>query len=97
MLDSDETPEQIYERLKAYPNLLQKVKEMLDLVEKEKVESADDFEEALIPKVRGFGKELIQTWAACEEDGMREDLESKGTPHLSKKNSTGIPHLGKQK
>lgn len=90
MLNSNEMIE-TYERLKAYPNLLEKVKEMLDLIEKKKVESVDDFEEALIPQVRNFGKEITQTWAATEELRMRENLESNNVGHHSKKNFTGIP------
>lgn len=85
MLNSHEMLE-TYERLRAYPNLLVKVKEMLDLIEKNKVESVDDFEEALIPQVRKFGVEIVQTWAAAEESQVREKLEDSGAEHHSKKN-----------
>jgi hypothetical protein len=68
--------------LKVYPNLLEKVKEMLDLIEKKQVKSVDDFEEALIPQVRKLGGEIMQTWACNEEKLMRENLEEKGEkPH----------------
>ena len=83
--------EETWERLKVYPNLLDKVKTMLDLIEKKQVESADDFEEALIPEVRGFGKEIVKTWAAHEEALLREDLADDGAAHHSKKKSIGIP------
>jgi len=89
--DADET----YERLKAYPNLLGKVKEILDFIEKEEVTSADDFEEALIPQVRGLGKEIVETWATQEEKSTRERLENDGMAHHSKKKSTGIPPSGR--
>ena len=36
-------------------------------MEREKVESSDDFEEALIPQVRNLGKDIIRAWAAEEE------------------------------
>lgn len=85
MLNSNEMLE-TYERLKAYPNLLVKVKEMLDLIEKNKVQSVDDFEEALIPQVRKFGVEIVQTWAAVEENQTRMNLEGNGVAHHSKKN-----------
>lgn len=85
MLSSNEMLE-TYERLKAYPNLLVKVKEMLDLIEKNKVESVDDFEEALIPQVRKLGAEIVQTWAAVEENQIRMNLEGHGVAHHSKKN-----------
>lgn len=94
MLDLNEMEETL-KRLKAYPSLLEKVRGMLDLMEKEKVESADDFEEALIPQVRGLGKDIIQTWASEEEKMTREHLEKKGTGHHSKKNFIGTPPLEK--
>ena len=94
MLDSNET-EETCERLKAYPSLLEKVKGMPDLMEKEKVESADDFEDALIPQVRNLGKDLMQSWAREEEKAAREYLEKSGKGQHSKKNSTGIQPLEK--
>lgn len=93
MLDSAEAIK-VYERLKGYPEILEKVKEMLDLIEKGNVESADDFEEALIPQVRKFGRVIVQTWAASEEAGMRKALETHRVGHHSKKNSIGIQPLG---
>ena len=87
--------EETWERLRAYPNLLSKVKTMLDLIEKNQVDTADDFEEALIPEVRGFGKEITKTWATHEEGRIREHLEKNGMVHHSKKKFTGIPPLGK--
>lgn len=94
MLNSNEI-EDTCERLKAHPSLLEKVKGMLDLMEKEKVESADDFEEALIPQVRNLGKDIMQAWAQEEEKAARECLEKSGKGHHSKKNSTGIQPLEK--
>jgi hypothetical protein len=94
MLNSKEISETC-ERLKVYPNILKKIKEMLDLIEKKKVESVDDFEEALIPEVRKFGKEIVQTWASVEEGTMRENLENNNVAHHSKKNCIGIQPLEK--
>lgn len=94
MLDSNKT-EETCERLKAYPSLLEKIKGMLDLMEKEKVESADDFEEALIPQVRNLGKNIMQEWAREEEKTAKKSLEKRGKGHHSKKNSIGIQPLGK--
>lgn len=87
--------EKTWGRLQAYPNILMKVQAILDLIEKGEVESADDFEEALIPEVRGFGREIVNTWAAHEEGLIREQLENDGTAHHSKKKSTGILPLAK--
>jgi hypothetical protein len=94
MLDSVEATK-VCERLKGYPEILEKVKEVLDLVEKGNVESADDFEEALIPQVRKFGQVIVQTWATSEENTIRKKLETHRVAHHSKKNSTGIPPLDK--
>lgn len=94
MFDLKEAEETL-ERLKAYPNLLSKVRTMLDLIEKQQVETADDFEEALIPEVRGLGKEILKTWATYEEGRIRTDLENDGVAHHSKKKSIGIPPLEK--
>jgi len=77
--------EEIVKRLIAYPKILNKIKEMLDLIEKNQIETADDFEEALIPEVRGFGKEILQTWVANEEGIIRKNLENKESVHHSKK------------
>ena len=92
MIDSNEMLETC-ERLKAYPNLVEKVKGMLDLMEKKEVKSVDDFEEALIPEVRKLGKDITQTWAVMKEQQIRENLEERGKPHHSKKKSIGIQPL----
>lgn len=94
MLNKDETLKTL-ERLQAYPKILGKIREMLDLIEVQKVESADDFEEALIPQVRKFGKEIVETWASQEESTLRTHLENQKVPHHSKKNSTGVRPLEK--
>jgi len=94
MLESTEIVETC-ERLKAYPSLLAKVKGMLDLMEKKKVETADDFEEALIPEVRQWGKEILELWAQGEEEEIKEKLEEKGETHHCKKNSSGTQPLEK--
>lgn len=92
MLNSNEISETC-ERLKVYPNLLEKVKGMLDLIEKKEVESVDDFEEALIPEVGKLGKEIVETWATSEERAMRKDLENKSMAHHSKKKCIGTQSL----
>jgi len=93
MIDLQEA-EKTRERLKAYPSLLKQLKGMIDLIEeKEKVESADDFEEALIPQVRKLGKEIVQVWATEAECTLRKDLEKQQRAHHCKKNSTGIQPL----
>lgn len=92
MLDTTEILETC-ERLKVYPNLLEKVKGMLDLIEKKEVKSVDDFEEALIPEVRQLGREIMETWGSLEEGMIRTQLEKSGRMHHSKKKYTGIQPL----
>lgn len=84
MLNLNEVLE-TFERLKAYPNLVEKVKEMLDLIEKQKIKSVDDFEEALIPQVRKLGGEIITTWASNEENVLRTEFKNNGEKPHSKK------------
>jgi len=94
MTDASEEQE-VCERLRGYPKLLKTVKGMIDLIEKENVESVDDFEEALIPQVRKLGKAITQTWASGKEQSMKSNLEKASEPHHSKKNSIGIRPLEK--
>jgi len=94
MINSDEMLETC-ERLKEYPELMEGVKEMLDLIEIGDSKSADDFEEALIPEVRKFGKKIIKTWATHEAEAMGTDFEDQSATHHSKKNSIGSPPLEK--
>jgi hypothetical protein len=77
MLNTKESRDTI-ERLKSYPNLMEK-----------EVESADTFEEALIPEVRKLGKEVMEHWANSQEDTLKETLDDAGELYHSKKNSIG--------
>lgn len=94
MLNLDEIQE-TNERLKAYPELLEKIKGMLDLIEKKQPQTADDFEEALIPQVRNLGQNIVQAWASKEKEIAKEDLKEEKASCHSKKNSTGIRPLEK--
>lgn len=84
---------ELIERLKTYPEILQKVEELLNTIERRDFTSVDSIEEALIPDVRGLGKILMASWAFKEEESLRKPLEETNQPHHSKKNSTGIQHL----
>ena len=94
MLNLDEIQE-TNERLRAYPDLLEKIKGMLDLIEKKQPQTADDFEEALIPQVRNLGKNIVQAWASKEKGIAKKDLKEEKANCHSKKNSTGIRPLEK--
>ena len=94
MFKTNET-KKILKRLEAYPNLLNKVEEILDLMEIKEVNSVDYFEEALVPEVRNLGTEIMQTWATNKEQQDKKDLENNKYPHHSKKNYIGKHFLEK--
>lgn len=61
---NEEEMNQIWDRLKNHPEILESIKELLDITEGVKgIEIADEAEFALIPEVRGLGKKCIQDWA----------------------------------
>ena len=51
-------------RLKNHPDIVETLKDLLDVAEGIKgIEKADDAEFALIPEVRGLGKKFLRDWA----------------------------------
>jgi len=81
------------EKLKNYPEILQKFKELLVTIERRDFESVDSIEEALIPDVRGLGKMLLSSWATEEEEVLRNKTRQNAQKQHSKKNSIGTQHL----
>jgi len=81
------------EKLKNYPEILQKFKELLVTIERRDFESVDSIEEALIPDVRGLGKMLLSSWASEEEEVLRNQTRQNSQKQHSKKNSIGTQHL----
>jgi hypothetical protein len=82
----------VCERLKAYPRIAGRIKQLLDSMENCSGEliKADDIEMALIPEVRGLGKDMLDEWALQRAEGGKVEAESEGLRHHSKKNSIGI-------
>src|SRR5690349_21588440 len=81
------------EKLKNYPEILQKFKELLVTIERRDFESVDSIEEALIPDVRGLGKMLLSSWASEEEKVLKNQTRQNSQKQHSKKNYIGIQHL----
>lgn len=57
------------ERLKAYPDLQNRIETILDNVEdaSDEVKTADEAEERAIEQLRQLGAEVLQNWAAQKE------------------------------
>ena len=93
MIDSQNNKSGLAARLETYPHLEERLNRLLDLMENRSgtLIKADDIEMALIPEVRGLGRELLETWAQKQEASYQEEAEALGYSHHSKKNSTGIP------
>lgn len=76
MLNKEEANE-VVNRLKNHPEILESIKDLLDITEGIKgIELADDAEFALIPEVRGLGTKCLQDWAKNQAD-VKEDLAKK--------------------
>lgn len=97
MTDSQNNKSNLAARLDTYPHIEERLSRLLDLMENRSgtLIKADDIEMALIPEVRGLGRELLETWAHRQEASCQEEAKDQGCPHHSKKNSTGIPPLEK--
>jgi hypothetical protein len=83
MLNEEET-NTVINRLKNHPEILESIKDLLDITEGG-IERADDAEFALIPEVRGLGKKCLHDWAKKQneaKDSLDKDLHLR---HHSKK------------
>ena len=92
---TNQEKEVIWKRLKKYPNILERIDAVLDVLEDptEKYDRADDAEMALIPEVRGIGKDLLEAWGVKKCQEKEKTALEKGYRSHSKKKSSGIPHL----
>jgi hypothetical protein len=68
MLNEEET-NNVLNRLKSHPEILESIRDLLDITEGE-IERADDAEFALIPEVRGLGKKCLQDWAKKKAEAI---------------------------
>jgi hypothetical protein len=85
------------ERLTAHPQLKERVEALLAIVEETNadVPQADEAERRVIAEVRRLGNETLCSWAAQQEGVQSTAVSQQGAARAGKKNSTGIPHLGK--
>lgn len=85
------------ERLSAYPQLRERLEALLAIVEDTTadVTRADEAERRVIAEVRRLGHEALCSWAAHQEAVQRATVGQQGAARAGKKNSTGIPRLGK--
>lgn len=92
--------EELLQRISNHPGLRERVEEILDIAENRggRAETADEAEELAIEAVRRLGRELMGEWSSRRARELnapyerRLDVEKDG-----KKNSTGIPVLGRLK
>jgi hypothetical protein len=79
---SEEEINEMLKRLKNHPAILESLKGILDITEGDKgIEKADEAEFALIPEVRGLGKNFIEDWAKHQA----EEKEAKAKKEYSRK------------
>jgi hypothetical protein len=77
----------IFNRLKNHPEMMESIKDLLDITEGIKgIERADDAEFALIPEVRGLGRKCLKDWAKQQSEEKAQEAQQKGLrPHSKKK------------
>nr|WP_166156417.1 hypothetical protein [Neochlamydia sp. AcF84]NGY95284.1 hypothetical protein [Neochlamydia sp. AcF84] len=86
MLNEEEV-NKVFNRLKNHPNLLESIRELLDITEGVKgIEVADDAEFALIPEVRGLGKKCLEDWAKHQVNEQEAKAQEMKLRQHSKKN-----------
>lgn len=93
-------PQSIDERLRQYPQLQQRIEELLDVVDNSNGDAskADEAEELLFEELRRMGQDALTAWAERKHSRLvkaydrRSDLTRK-----EKKASTGTPATAKSK
>lgn len=86
--------ENLEERLRKHPALRARLEALLDMVEDEsgQFQRADDAEEFLIDQLRSLGQEVLQQWAASEQQQVEKHWDNHpGVARKQKKGSTGTP------
>jgi histidinol dehydrogenase len=85
------------ERLMAHPQLKERLEALLAIVEDTNadVQQADEAERRVIEELRRLGTEALRSWAAQQEGVQSTAVSQQGAVRAGKKNSTGIPRLGK--
>lgn len=88
---------ELVERLSRYPELKNRVEQLLNVVENTKgdLELADDAEQRVVDELRGMGGELLQGWAENQALSKESAISTKGINARKdvKKNCTGTPPM----
>ncbi len=90
---SDESQE-FLERLERHPELYERVKNLLQIVENADggAMTADEAEEQVVQEMRQIGQEALQAWATHKEAKVAHTAATRlGLNRRGKKNSTGSP------
>ena len=86
--------ESLEDRLRKHPALRARLEALLDMVEDEsgQFERADEAEEFLISQLRAMGQEVLQEWAANEQQQVEQHWDNRpGAARKQKKASSGTP------
>ncbi len=92
--------EEFFSKLNNHPQLLERFKELLRLVEgkgSDEIQLADVAEESIEANLRKLGGELLSDWALIQESKVSANVKSviKSAKLHSKKNTIGIPSTEK--
>lgn len=92
-MSSDESQE-LVKRLERHPELYEKVKDLLAIVENADGDAltADEAEERVVQEMRQIGHEALQAWATHKQAKVTHHCATRlGWQRRAKKNSTGSP------
>jgi len=69
---------ELIEQLRAYPELMERVKSLLEIVQAEgAIKRADEIEALLIEELRRLGKTTMESWASGSEKTLGAQLKQK--------------------
>jgi len=98
-MSSDKSTE-FMERLARHPELYERFKELLEVVENADGDAltADAAEEMVVQEIRQLGHEALQAWALHKQTHVAHQYETRlGLRRRGKKTSTGSPGSGGSK
>jgi len=90
----DQRIERLIRKLESYPEVLDRVERIMEVVENDTGEAitADEAEELLVQELRRMGHDALQGWARRKEVKLERDYSARsGMVRREKKDSTGRP------
>ena len=90
----DQRIERLIRKLESYPEVLDRVERIMEVVENDTGEAitADEAEELLVQELRRMGHDALQGWARRKEVKLERDYSGRsGVVRREKKDSTGRP------